>query len=1759
MLAHSSADSNRQQATPAMLHALAGAPAGWRRARRGSFLVLVVGTLALLAVAAIIFATLGNQDVRTKAALVKREKLESVPDQFKDYVAGVIGDDRLATCYDTLVLAGSGVPGAYRSVLRETTDYPSIRWDVLSNNSRGAGYMFDPVGTFPAAGANPTPATFPAKWEPSDPWLASPEPTFLDFANAGDPNPATHFLKKRDWAMISNVAPDGRFVNLFALRNNFNATHAQLTTNLWLLDDNGAATQNTDFGAPASPDYPAHWTARQRGMFAPVGFNPGNYSWNQAQRPDYMYADADGDGMRDSRLFELVDGRDTAAGPISKLAGDPNYRWFFACRIVDLSGRINVNTAGDQSAAATIPAPIGLTPTDVDLLRTLTLADSYEIYSDGSNALGYNGVFNIPGPGDYTLYNANVAIASGVFAYDALRLSFPAGRVPDRAFDAGNVSFLGSNLLTNFPALAIAPSYTVPPGDQVREGEWNFLGDAGGSPLAPDPYYRWAHFQRQSHAIFGSVTDRFSRAPAQERDASFRFGLDDLAELLTYGRLNDDGTQSQLEIALDGRADVPNNVYGPLRSNRSPEMEKLDYTNPTQVTPGSDFFKTQLLASVDIRQRLTTLNSSVRMATQRVPLAPSTPGNASTPTTDRLGTSEVRTEASSLLKSLVTTGNYTTLPPIFRAYADALLPYSDLPTAWTAPEMRTLSYGYAGPELALHVAAHMSLNLADMYDADAGGNGVAPDPGAPNVMGQRSRARTLLVAKDFATNLNQDASQPDDQRLFPSWVPSAGAGTDVNLTLADARLAPAINQTHAPAANIYGVEAQPFLTQVTSLIVYTDTPGNITVRPGDSDEGAGKVTIDGTIPALGGNADAPVGASNHDLLMRVVAFKLTNPFDVPVQLSRPFQAGPAFANYFNATSPNYPELDRADDYYYVEYGGRYFKLSSFVEEDYVPDAAAANARLAQRRLAVIDSTKPGEFVPEPTDTTRAMITESGITINPGETVVCYALSQTPSRVLSRMREVSPAFASRLPDSKLRTTIVQVLKKNLGDQVNASQFFWVPEIDTPVVNQGTPSPAPVNTAGHAVLPRDGEYMEVVKPHAGSGRAVNLWRTVRVGSEATPSSVTLPGTYWDGSSSGATALQLPPRNSMSNDQLVDRLHLPGAADMLDRHLKTGQQEIDGIDPGDAPNYQDGLTIAFWETARRPADPLVTPNLPKGTLPGYCFEAKYRDDVVNPGGFKWNIPADDSLPNNLGATQLALTNFSRTEGEFSGPSSNSRGAAVTFADWTKWWPRNAVTGTVGETPDKITATPKFGTGAGPTDYGMADIPRTADYTHNRAEVVLDNARFERTRAALAGNTIEPTTNRVISTMRTADLLLPLGIGPSDVPINNANQPINAANYGALWADVRYTTLAEAMAAANGYERPGASAPPNAVATDVVFLYDPQLAGSTRRTPLDRGNLRLDEFTPFYDDNANGVYDGQSGEQRWGLELPPAIAVLDHLTVSPVGQDLLTAGTSGLINANTAPVEVLREVPLLSPPTSITANNTGQPAGWWWTGTGAMDESFDIAPTLVAYRDKETQYLRPKTRQVLGFDSVFFFDADPTDPGTHFPPTLSPNLRQGRRLSTQASLLSETPGLRTEGELLLARFRSTDPASPAWPCNADATAYDAPPNGQSNSRDGIDPIKYKQLTGPDLANQFREQLIVADAALPSLTSRSDTYAVWFLVEGFRKSDVTGLGPNDPLVPSVKRRFLMVLDRSNVTRLGEKPNILLFREVPVSADAEVE
>ena len=81
---------------------------------------------------------------------------------------------------------------------------------------------------------------------------------------------------------------------------------------------------------------------------------------------------------------------------------------------------------------------------------------------------------------------------------------------------------------------------------------------------------------------------------------------------------------------------------------------------------------------------------------------------------------------------------------------------------------------------------------------------------------------------------------------------------------------------------------------------------------------------------------------------------------------------------------------------------------------------------------------------------------------------------------------------------------------------------------------------------------------------------------------------------------------------------------------------------------------------------------------------------------------------------------------------------------------------------------------------------------------------------------------------------------------------------------------------------------------------------------------------------------------------------------------------------------------------------------------------------------------------------------------------------------------------------------------------------------------------------------DDYAEKLALASGVLNMVSVRSDYYAVWFVVQGYRESDVANLRPEDPLIPTLQKRYMMVVDRSNVIEPGDKPKIVLLKEVPL-------
>jgi len=854
MTAHRSAQSSSSTRVRTPVRAAA--------AERGSVLLMVVAVLALMAIIGVAYTTLGRADRTASAALVRSARIDDHASLIADYLSSVIADDVLST-YAERTGAGAG-PDEW-IIRREATDYPGASdWLVSDVSLLGTGAArFNPRGSY--AGAWTGGGTDPRS--PSDPWLAPIEPEYI--VPAGMPLPArsitlADFAEPPSWRTISNFAPDGRFVNFFNLRGNFNVKPGilagQMSDGLSMLDDNDAPTNvNTITGITVSTaaerNNPANLTNNQYRAFRAMvdDLLPSN-----ADHVNNQWADTDADGFADARWIELVDAFDPML-PRWVLPQSGRHRLFVAVRATDNSGRINVNTAGDflyEPDATTNPSgqavhsPAGLTPADIDLRRFLTTYDMSYQFGGGTTWFGYPS-FEQPTagtPADYTAYLDQDAIDTGKTSYAALR----------RAIDSG----------------------AVLPGDAVNPGEpllaWN-ASEGTPNPLNPTPL---------DSAARARLYDGFGADPSSARMAAtgnsrlYRapFGMPDELELRVFGNVNDSDHFSTLERTMGGREDANRN-FGVLRENRSRSVEMQGRTVSGGVaTPNSI-----LSAFADIRHLLTTTSGARPIMDS--PLT-STPAGVNPAALSAL---EIKTDGIALIRAVDNSlgagprPGVVEIQEVFDFYANALMPYTEetnYPDAWSftsVPASKGLSYGES-VELSARVAAHMAANLIDAVDTDS--------------VGTYDRAEPTRIALELVTNAptHMDFEPVNIVGLKDERRPDVGAGL----------------HRGSPRLNIYGIEAQPFIIEVGWFGTFTDTPFNAPL-PGDNDFVAnqtppippqteptpGPITIDDT-----------VDPTNADFMFEVLAFQLTNPFDRDLLISTGGEVS-----------------------YYIEYFNRFFALA----------------------------------------------------------------------------------------------------------------------------------------------------------------------------------------------------------------------------------------------------------------------------------------------------------------------------------------------------------------------------------------------------------------------------------------------------------------------------------------------------------------------------------------------------------------------------------------------------------------------------------------------------------------------------------------------------------------------------------------------------------------------------------------------------------------------------------------------------------------
>jgi hypothetical protein len=1644
MNASQPSNSSSNRSTPraaSLLRAVVGAPAGLHETRRGSFMVLVVGTLALLAVISILYVTVGRGDRQQANAAERNDRLENVHESFANHIARIVGDS-------TVSLYSAGGTGNNEIFRRKTWDYPSTSWSLRTNiNNAGNRAQFTPSGNVSG----------------STPWLASTEPTWLNFAGAAPPNPALR--ARRDWAHISNVSPDGAYVNLFNLRQNgFEATPAQMRQNLSYLNANGSTRANRDFGTPPRPAtdlYPADWSMRQANLFLPVEL-PSPAPVSNPAYLRYQYADTDGDGFYDARWQEMVEFRGGTNPITSLLPRDDKYRYFFATRIVDLSSMVNVNTAKDffsngavnNAQAPNDQVPFGLSPAEVDLFRLLTLTDAYDTvgpifgYEYLSNQTDVGTLLPPNHPSNYNQYSERFSWNVALTSWELTRQSFSSVLLPPR------------------PPGAITP-------------QW-FTGKT-----------RYEQFVKSS-ARPGSIG--YDGSPTTN-DARYTnttaFDLADLIELHSFWSTNNADVVSRLESAM-GSWSTPNKL-SPLRDNRPFSVERFGKVENNQPSVPA-----LVQSQVDLRHMLTTISGARPF--RSLPAIPVRQNINDQPVPPSLGEQELKLNARTLLDA-------SNIGDLFEAYADCLAPIqldaARAIAAWNTSvgvgqSMRTEYYGYKGPELAILASAFMSVNMVDLYDTD-----------------NRPTVSTVLLADPYRNNLNADFAnittrepRSFDQRnantSWSTWVD--GSQLDLNQGQSSLRrLASSItgpNASTVPALNVYGFEAQPFITQVATMTVYADTPRNsdeTSLLQGDSDERPdtdsdgfpdGFITINGDIP--NGNTN-----TNGDLMCRVVAFQLTNPFDVDITLSQGLGLGAS-----NVFDPNHPPIDREQDFYYIEFAGKFYKLSELVEVDVGASQFWGGNNTNTEAASLI-----------------------GLTIPRGKSIVVYAMSETERAVARRFAAADKQLARG--DANYSSAVRNWIRHQfgIGNANGNARVAEIPRFE----------PFDINNAANAGVPLSG-YHNPLSSISDLNKQVNLWRARRAPTFATATNQhesflsAVSGTATVDGSATPPPVQLPQRNRRENDQLVDRFRVNATTD-LDRKLPPNNQTIgsawagDESGPFNAQNFNSGFTISVWATSRRPDDPRdAGGNVPRGAIPAYCVSPKTGDPLT------------------VGETDgLSLSSLDRAD------FSNSAGRYRTIEEW-----RNGMT----------TATPIIrDMNFNPAERSGSQIPSNLlgrSFSSSYLEINLDNRKFE--------HETTPSTPP-ISSLRVADMLLPRALGSFETPVDQSNTIIPQIGIPSITTlqdlDRRWVTLGEALAVAYNYEPiAAASGPapnPGSPAELILSLYRPvnipARGGASPDYPVhDGGQLVLDDFVLFADNNNNLIFDPGTADYRTGLGQPAAAAILDTFTTLPANIASLTSPIPGTININTAPRPVVNTIPMMAP-----APTTGPTGTNWWWGETVFNQTSDIASTVLAYRDKSTLDVRIKTRTSGNPDAAPLRIFDDT---TGIRPDQTDALN-GREVASRVFGVREEPGVHSLGELMAARQLIVDgsgnvlPASYRDPSNIDFLGQRNNGNGSRFQRAGTESILHRDpSTGnysPDqLQGEYDQKLVPMHGLLATASTRSDYFICWFIVEGYRKEDTTKLTNADPMVPSIRRRFMMILDRSQCVSPGQPAKIRAIKEVPL-------
>tara|TARA_R110000868_G_scaffold241497_3_gene496631 strand:+ start:336230 stop:342148 length:5919 start_codon:yes stop_codon:yes gene_type:complete len=1939
--------------------------------RNGSAILIVVGTLALIAVFAAIYISIGQSDQRVARSIENKVEIETNANTIADHVLDVLAKDRLAF---TTQRNGAGV-----FAVRDAIDTTYTDWTMRSE-SNNEWEWFNPAGLHSSLGTQPGLAQdFRVA---SDPWLAATSPTYLGNPgrpqlSATDDRPfaslitnaqdfianvySSGFLDKRDWLQISNLAPDGRFVNLFNLRagtaqsngfgdNNFGGFDSESGTgtftrpsdgrtvrrmsqylSLWDQEDPGdpesriitfdpmdgnkvwipGRNEPVDIGLSAADiqNTPAVWTMYQRFMFQPINqpfmtVNRNNQisTWADPDYAPYQYADADGDGMADSRWIELTSAQDTQSSStnpredIERLYDAGNTRIFAAIRVMDLSSLVNVNTAMEQ---LTEPDPVdggtlGYTPADVDLRRLLSLTDVGHNYSILQLAglspssfhkptLTSNNDLHDP---DYKWYRNYIdpastifkviepssnALSIGRYAYSAIKLGIEEGGTLDDRYTAWPPVLREMNDASPPDAVAVSDFDDTfnPPNAEYDPSDATYrLKQYHRDPINPSTDPMTEKQRSEWYMNIGRLnpltTDQVKTSQGYAATGSL-YNKDDLLELLAFHGLNDPATVSRLEKSAMGR--MPSifgqnqRAFSPLMSNRplSLDRERHGYNDesayviaptdqPRKIT-GSIAKESMVFFSVSPRRLLTTVSGGTAIL----------PGSVVNPTLPTLTAAEAAPTLGSALASPKT---------LFSIYSNALTGELELnklspqsiddvfiedPTQAQDEETATLFYGYRGPELALHVAAHTAVNEADLFDIDT-----------------KPTVGTLLMDNSLRDEFEDTGNFPTDEfMLDPAdaiYRRYPGAASANLLDRGEFSLPGAqpgtqhFNDEHRQVVNVFGIEPMPILTETVSFYVYHDTSES---AGGDSDYGAQRPRIRNGLPSFipipGAQTKITINPStdpstNIDCLMQGIAFQLTNPWDTEISLGGDrIPNGPSLSEGSPLTRQrdlnDQNLIDTTSNFqfdYYIEWNGYFFKLAEYAQY-YPPSSSRYDLR--DQDESITGARNPSDDY-GPND---GASTENGgpmnaidypdfvarnVTLQPGESRVFYAVADPefdattdpdkPEWVLDKKWRNAMASSGGLPLQF--TDVINYDSSPLRDQDGlidgTDRRGWTGPAKEWVQNQFNTSDSRLPVMIHPMNPQTGEYgkedilydylntpLDHVSPAQFNGNGfdqisssstrrdaseVRLWRKI-----VTPAEETTDTRY----------VHAVKENLLHNDMLVDRMELTsGVATPIELLSLTNEVAKTVSFAEDYPNTVDeiatnvrndntGFSVVRWaSTSRRDSVDTTEPGM--GQIREWMLSSRLNpteslvsatDEVMRYGDDSLTLDAGDFIE-----SAADLDNATEPDGRIvAGRIDDIRTDYETHRTLRELFTHDSVLVTASLEPykksDLDTEAPNNGEDGSARKFNRSGDPNdpldmtTALWAHPDGNSTLhvdgdfgvSNLRPE----------LLTTSKSFNDAPRLADLLLAWGIGPAYAPTQAGSlSDTNAGYYPAEWM-----TLTEAIAIALGYESPNAAD----ISADNIWAD----TFTPNAKLLDNGHLAIDNYVAYYniDTNENPPEFTYDEDIRRGTGAPMALGVLDQaraIASLDTSADQLVTPTFGQININTAPVEVLRLLPGLSPilssyyptftPPTSEPEWWGQNESWDLPDLSSASNTPDVAAAIVGYRDR--LYVEPRFRSAdiggqqdynpLNYASASadpdesnpldnteahahnLFDEEPTDILTD-----TDGDHRDRQTISGIDGMRQTPGFGSLGEIFAVSFGPDAKGAGNTPSSPVALRTAQPQlsiqqyfhdnlnlDGDDVELIAIDPQLFGGTKNGSTKDDYAERLAMANGILNMISVRSDYYAVWFVVHAYQESDVTNLQPEDPLIPSLAKRYVMVVDRSNVTDPGDTPKVVFLREVPM-------